>query len=82
MCSQVFLGLYMTNIHSLLVLVHHRHRFLSPILSTRRLNVPEPTNRGGDLVWRGFMPLFSHFLGPTITQPSKVLHIATHSGLR
>ena len=46
MCSQVFLGLYMPNMHSLLVLVLHRHRFHSPSLSTRRLNVPEPTNGG------------------------------------
>ena len=81
MCSQVFLGLYMPNMHSLLVLVLPRHQFLSPSLSTRRLNVPEPTN-GGNLVWRWFMPLFSDFLGPTLTQTSKVLHITTHSGLR
>ena len=81
MCSQVFLGLRMPNTHSLLVLVLHRHRFLSPSLITHKMNVPEPTN-GGDLVWRGFMPLFRHFLGPTLTQPSKVLHIGTHSGLR
>ena len=81
MCSQVLLGLHMPNIHSLLVLVLHRYRFLSPSLSTRRLNVPEPTN-GGNLVWRWFMPLFSDFLGATLTQPSKVLHIGTHSGLR
>ena len=46
-CLQVFLGLYIPHIHSLLVLVLHRHRFLSPSLSTRRLNVPEPTNEGG-----------------------------------
>ena len=81
MCSQVFLGLYMPNIHSLLVLVLHRHRFLSPNLSTRRLNVVEPTN-GGNLVKRWFMPLFSDLLGPTMTQPSKEMHIAPHSGLR
>ena len=66
MCSQVFLGFYMPNIHSLLVLVLHRHRFLSPSLSTYRVNVPGPTNEG-DLVWRWFMTLFSHFLGPTLT---------------
>ena len=83
MCSQVLLGLHMPNIHSHLVLVLHRHRFLSPSLSTYRLNVPEPTNGGkGNLVRRWFMPLFSDFLGATLTQPSKVLHIATHSGLR
>ena len=29
MCLQVFLGLYMPNIHSLLVLGLHRHRLLS-----------------------------------------------------
>ena len=50
MCSQVFLGFYMPNIHSLLVLVLHRHRFLSPSLSTYRLNVPGPTNGGGSCV--------------------------------
>ena len=50
MCSQVFLGLHMPNIHSLLVLVLHRYRFLSPSLSTRRLNVPEPTNGGESCV--------------------------------
>ena len=44
MCLQVLLGLHMPNIHSLLVLVLHRHRFLSPSLSTYRLKVPEPTN--------------------------------------
>ena len=46
MCLQVFSGLYMPNIHSLFVLGLHWHRFLSPSLSTRRLNVPEPTNGG------------------------------------
>ena len=50
MCSQVFLGFYMPNIHSLLVLILHRHRFLSPSLSTYRLNVPGPTNGGGSCV--------------------------------
>ena len=50
MCSQVFLGLHMPNIHSLLVLVLHRYRFLSPSLSTRRLNVHEPTNGGESCV--------------------------------
>ena len=44
MCLQVFLGSYMPNIHSLFVLGLHRHRFLSPSLSTYRLKVPEPTN--------------------------------------
>ena len=44
MCSQVLLGLHMKNIHSLLVLVLHQHRFISPSLSTYRLKVPEPTN--------------------------------------
>ena len=44
MCFQVFLGLYMPNIHSLPVLGLHRHRFLSPSLSTYRVKVPEPTN--------------------------------------
>ena len=34
----------MPNIHSLLVLGLHRHRFLSPSLSTYRVKVPEPTN--------------------------------------
>ena len=44
MCLQVFLGSYMPNIHSLFVLGLHRHRFLSPSLSTYRLKAPEPTN--------------------------------------
>ena len=50
MCLQVLLGLYMPNIHSLLVLGLHRHRFLSPSLSTYGLNVPAPTNGGGSCV--------------------------------
>ena len=50
MCSQVFLGLQMPNIHTLLLLVLHRHRFLSLSLSTRRLNVPEPTSGGESCV--------------------------------
>ena len=33
----------MPNIHSLLVFVLHRHRFLSPSHSTYRLKVQEPT---------------------------------------
>ena len=44
MCLQVLLGLYMPNIHSLFVLDLHRHRFLSPILSTYRVNLLVPTN--------------------------------------
>ena len=44
MCLKVLLGLYMPNIHSLFVLGVHRHRFLSPSLSTYRLKVPKPTN--------------------------------------
>ena len=44
MCLQVLLGFYMPNIHSLFVLGLHRHRFLSPSLSTYRLKVPKPTN--------------------------------------
>ena len=34
----------MQNIHSLLVLGLHRHRFLSPSLSTYRVKVREPTD--------------------------------------
>ena len=42
MCLQVFLGSYLPNIHSPFVLGLHRHRFLSPSLSTYRVKVPEP----------------------------------------
>ena len=44
MCVQVWVGLWMPKIPSLLVLVLHRHRFLSPGLGTYRVKVREPTN--------------------------------------
>ena len=82
MCLQVSLGLYMPNIHSLFVLGHHRHRFLSLSLSTYRLKVPEPTNERESCVEVVHAIVLGLPIGSTLTQPSKELHIGTHSGLR